>query len=326
MENLLSFRHGSKDSKDIDMVYIFPKEPSSKECVQFSEKLKDEDVNIITLKNNFVSFSYKGSPDETNNSLLATVPKFEQKFKLPIEKKVQRIVPLKVCNTILSILIIIRKYEFYREGTIEVLSSFDFEKRRKYLNTVDFTKLKLTIEEIKYLAFRLGQTIALIYGKEIYTKIELGEMFDDLNPLLKREENTQNLKILNQYSGIFLKELEGVKVQKKGNLHIFWNECEIKNFYQSQSRGIVIDLKHEKLVYFPLTFDYKEPQDKINDNGKYLYIFHHEHNYYQFKEGEMFQKVTKYMKLNYENFHYILKDKETIIYKRDRFSFELIKN
>lgn len=329
MDELPFFRHGSKDSKDKDIVYIFPKEPSNKECVQFSEKFQDQDINIITLKNNFVTFSFKGSPDESNNSLLATVTNFDQKFKLPIEKKVPRVVPLKVCNTILSVLIIIRKHELYRDVTIEALSSFDFEKRRKFLYSVDFSKIMLSIEEMKFLAFRLGQTISLIQGKELYSKGEIMEMFKDLSTILKREENDSNSLVLNQFLKIFLKEIEGVKIQRKGALHIFWCELEIKNFYHSQCRGCVIDLKLEKLVYFPLTFEFKDPdwpKDSITDKNKYLYVFHHENSYYQFKEGEMFQKTTKFLKLKYDDYYFIMKDKETVIYKRDNSSLEITRN
>ena len=64
MENF--YIHGSKNSNDIDIVYIAEKEPANKECLDFV-KDKMEDVNIITLFNHQVKFCFKGLPDEVNN-------------------------------------------------------------------------------------------------------------------------------------------------------------------------------------------------------------------------------------------------------------------
>lgn len=58
-ENVVAkYRHGSKDSVDVDVVYVFDSVPPHKECVEFAKS--DEDRNIITVTNGFVDFCFKG--------------------------------------------------------------------------------------------------------------------------------------------------------------------------------------------------------------------------------------------------------------------------
>jgi hypothetical protein len=54
------YRHGSKDSVDIDVVFVMENVPSHKDCLQFVQD-EQEDRNIITLKDGVVDFCFKGN-------------------------------------------------------------------------------------------------------------------------------------------------------------------------------------------------------------------------------------------------------------------------
>lgn len=86
------FVHGSHDSQDIDVVYVFPELPSPSECRQFCCGVA-EDRNLISIRRGFVLDCHRGSPDELTNSLFETLPLHVQPFPNPFHRKVRRVVP-----------------------------------------------------------------------------------------------------------------------------------------------------------------------------------------------------------------------------------------
>lgn len=93
------FRHGSEDSKDEDVFYLFDKKPSHKECLQFCSG-SSEDRNIIVVENGVVVDAFRGQIDEVNNGLLMTYGSHKQDFPNPVKFAVHRVVPVKVAETI----------------------------------------------------------------------------------------------------------------------------------------------------------------------------------------------------------------------------------
>ena len=53
------YRHGSPDSKDVDVYYAFPSMPSVKECSLFVAGTA-EDRNVIVINKGVITGSYKG--------------------------------------------------------------------------------------------------------------------------------------------------------------------------------------------------------------------------------------------------------------------------
>src|SRR5690606_31949531 len=101
---------------------------------------------------------------------------------------------------------------------------------------------------------RIGQTLALMNGKEIYTKKGLIDFYPELKSMLDRVENTIpgfDGQILNKYRDMLLKEMQQVSVIKKGDFHIFYVKpgVEITNLYGYQSRGLVIDCVNDQLLH-----------------------------------------------------------------------------
>jgi hypothetical protein len=322
------FVHGSQNSVDKDVVYIFKEIPTHVDCLNFC-KQKQDDVNLVCVKNNFVVFSFKGLVDETNNALLNTVPLHEQEFEFPKLNKMTRIVPLKVSSTILAILVTIRRKEC-KDIVVDSLKSFDLSERIKTLKGIDFSKLTLSKDEIKFIAFRLGQTLALIQGKEIYTKDDLKDKYPNLSNHLQRKDDP-DVSILNEMRDFLMDEIKDVKILKTGSLSVFWSSKN-HNFYHLQSRGIAIDIQKEKLIYFPLCAKNQElncswPSDDVHfdDFEKSYNIFTHESKILSVNEKEIIKIKKIKSKLNFEEHFHVFKNEnlKELIIKRSRLDLKI---
>lgn len=163
----------------------------------------------------------------------------------------------------------------YRE-LVKLAINSTFDCRLKTLGKIDFTKCcdELKTDDCKYIAFQLAITIALMRGKEIYTKQSAAEMFPDLKPFIYRDEKTmrQNLKIINKYRDVFLRELSDINLQQKDNLLHCSVKKEVKEWtpMKCQCNGLVITYDTEELLAFP--FDHQQPIENpswIMDNLEY---------------------------------------------------------
>ena len=84
---MLKYIHGSEDSLDTDVFYVFDKIPSFAECRKFCSEDPNENRNIITIKNGIVEQCFIGTPDEINNGLLDTYKLHPQTCELKIEHR-----------------------------------------------------------------------------------------------------------------------------------------------------------------------------------------------------------------------------------------------
>lgn len=206
---MIKYIHGSEDSTDVDVFYAFNELPSKEECKKFCSADPTENRNIIVVKNGIVSACYKGTADECNNSLLRTYELHNQEFPLIIEHPVKRDITAKVVRAIRIILSNISR-SHYRVQIKKALIS-PFVDRINVLknidcSTIDFSTLRhsMTREDIlKVMAFQIGQTLALIKGKELYTKSEVAKMYPSLKQFLYRDKNS-NLNDLNKALNEFL--------------------------------------------------------------------------------------------------------------------------
>lgn len=197
---------GSGDSLDIDVVYIFDVMPDLQECKSFCSE-KDENRNIVCINNGIVTESYKGTKDEMNNVIYNTFHLHKQILKEnPIKHLVKRDLALKSIRTVRGLLSSLSRTE-YREDIKKALKSNDWIFKLDVLLNIDFNNIKdfikdNQVETFKFLAFQVGQTLALIYGKEIYTKKDLADLYPILNDFLYRKENI-NEEQLNSFYKFF---------------------------------------------------------------------------------------------------------------------------
>ncbi len=191
---LIRYVHGSEDSTDTDVIYVFDKLPSISECKRFCDGNKNENGNIIVVKDGEVACAYKGSIDEVNNSLLHTYPLHRQQHPLVITHPIKRDVILKDIRVVRKILSELSRSR-HRVKIKKALRG-DWKQRLDTLRDIDYTAIDFSSELknlskkdfFKTLAFQMGQAIALHEGKELYTKREISEYFPELEKCLKRED------------------------------------------------------------------------------------------------------------------------------------------
>jgi hypothetical protein len=76
--------HGSENSLDVDAYVLVPQALGFKEAKSLCDSFKQINANLLYVENGQVSWCYKGTIDECNNSILATYSLHHQQFANPI--------------------------------------------------------------------------------------------------------------------------------------------------------------------------------------------------------------------------------------------------
>jgi hypothetical protein len=247
-----SVRFGSHDSIDRDVLYRVERLPGTQECKALCIH-PSENRNLVVIQEGVVAECFKGLPDETNNALYHTYHLHDQHSPNLVTQPVLRNVPLKVVRATRLTLSLLAKTP-YRAEIKEALSSKNLAQRLEVLSKIDFSKLELSADVLKSIAFQLGQTNALVDGHELYTKQSVQAYASDLADLIARRSGS--LQALNEARDALLDRLHGVYVRQKGelNLLMYGNALAIKewNLYARQCRGMIIDMEKERCVSFPM--------------------------------------------------------------------------
>ncbi len=205
-DKIIRYIHGSEDSTDVDVIYVFDSLPGIADCKRFCDGNGNENGNIIVVKNGVVASAFKGSVDEVNNALFYTYPLHSQEFPLIIQRPVERDVMLKDIKVVRKILSSFSRTQF-RCNIKESLRS-DWGKRLYTLenldyNSIDFSSISKTSKEdlLKTLAFQIGQAIALHEGVELYTKRAIADYFPELKDCLYRVASSSDIiiKFIHRY-------------------------------------------------------------------------------------------------------------------------------
>lgn len=122
MEIIAKYIHGSEDSLDTDVYYVVKELPSFSECRAFCSANKEENRNLIVIKNGVVTNCFIGTNDEINNALIDTYQLHEQEYPLLITKRVSRDIPLKAIRVSRGILSLLSRTQ-YRSEIKEALKS-----------------------------------------------------------------------------------------------------------------------------------------------------------------------------------------------------------
>jgi hypothetical protein len=218
-----------------------------------SSSQAESNRNLVVVKEGVVADCYKGLPDETNNAIFYTYHQHAQEAPNFVSQAVTRITPLKVVRASRVILSLLSKTE-HRAEIKDSLRSLNAARRLEVLGRIDFTKLDLSPDTLKTIAFQLGQTNALIEGHELYTKQEVQSYAPAVADLIARRSGA--LHALNELRDDLLEKVDGVYVRQKGalNLFMYGNALAIDSWstYARQSRGMIIDMARERCVSFPM--------------------------------------------------------------------------
>lgn len=223
------------------------------------QKKKKEDRNVFAVnEENNVCDVYRGLVDEVQNQLLHTTPLHKQQFNLPFSKPIPRIVPAKCLSSVRHILVVLRKYQAYRDQIVKTLQKNDFlamfsvfseMKFSNFATQTSTTTLEIEKDDLKVVVFHLTQTLALINGKQLFTKKELCAQFPECEPFIYRKEidSKSAIKILQNLCDKLVSEMKRVQIRKKGDFQSLWLDPLIvaQNHFEMQSFGTVIDFKRE---------------------------------------------------------------------------------
>lgn len=235
-DNIIRYIHGSEDSIDVDVFYVFDDMPSLTFCQLFCDD-KNENRNIITIENEIVTNCFKGTIDEVNNGLYYTYSLHPQTYDLLVNRIVERDVLIKIIRVVRCILSHCSRTK-YRDMVKNTLRSYSWKDRLKILRSIDFENINDfgkngTLKDIyKIFAFQLGQVLGLLQGVELYTKKDISNGYPQLEKYLYRQQT--DFFFLDNHLKIFLSYCESLEVKEKDEI------CYFKDFNKS------IDLRREK--------------------------------------------------------------------------------
>ena len=199
---MIRYVHGSKDSTDLDVIYIVEEMPSFIDCQHFCKLDPTENRNIAVITDGVVTESFKGRPDEVNNALLDTYWLHTQQFPLLITRKLPRDVLLKDITVVRKLISPLTKTSMRPQIKKALHGGWSDRVAALKATCLDWPELesipKMPKKELlKSYAFQIGQAMGLHTGVELYTKTDIAEQFPQLKPYLYREdasvEDLQNM-------------------------------------------------------------------------------------------------------------------------------------
>lgn len=217
-DSVIRYVHGSEDSTDVDVMYVFDTLPSTTECKAFCDG-KEENGNIIVVRDGVVIASYKGSVDEVNNGLFYTYKLHKQDFPLIVKRAVKRDIILKDIKALRKILSEFTRTQYRKEVKEALRGGWKdkiFMLKRLDYKAIDFSNNTKTnkINLFKSFAFQLGQAIALHEGVELYTKNDIINYFPPLADYIQRKEASIDNIVSFIYR--FASILEKIPVKEQG--------------------------------------------------------------------------------------------------------------
>lgn len=202
--------HGSEDSLDLDAFRIVPEPMERSVAKRLCDSFKDENANLIAIKDGAVYWCYKGTADECNNAILATYGLHEQSEACPITRRAERSYATKMMRCVRGLLSHCSRTNL-RQEIKRALKSSSWDEKTAALGMIDLTKIddfekNATTEVHKFFAFQMGQTAALLAnGTELFTKGAVSEAYPELAPYLARSGASP--KALQDFMSEFVKTL-----------------------------------------------------------------------------------------------------------------------
>lgn len=218
---IAKYIHGSQDSNDIDIIYVLDRIPEFREAQELCAAGNEEDNrNVMHISNGVVDYVFKGSIDEVNNAIYSTYDLHEQEYPLLIEHRVERDIPIKILRSVRIILSHLSRCQYRQE--IKSALKGNWSQKMAVLNTLNLHEIDWSLIEEnskmdalstrKTIAFQIGQTMALIFGHEFYTKNDIAKHYPLLRRALYREDSAYALYGLNFMLKCFSGILRNIRV------------------------------------------------------------------------------------------------------------------
>lgn len=192
---------GSKSSEDFDVCFFVEKIGTIEENKRLLKDRLDPTINtaklvnsnLAVIKDGQVSACFKGDSDELNNALFHTYALHQQMHSQQIIRTVERNIPIKIERCLRTVISYFSRTDIrpivkdvLRKGIHEKVQFLDQLNLKKY---TDFGKNGTKIEVYKSISFQLGQTMALLNNKEVFTKEDIAHNYPQLLSYLFRQES-----------------------------------------------------------------------------------------------------------------------------------------
>lgn len=170
-----------------------------------SQKLKNKPLNgnLAVAKNGTMVDVYKGTIDECNNSCYQTYDLHKQFHPNQITRNIERDVWLKILRTARVLLSFYSRTEIRSEVKKalkgDALDKLEILKGINIIKQPPSNKNIKLVDIYKTIAFQLGQTNALYFGEELYTKEDIIKNYKELEPFLNRETSGDLLNLVRQF-------------------------------------------------------------------------------------------------------------------------------
>lgn len=197
---------GSSDSEDTDILVIVDEPITSiQQCREICNTYLPLDSNLATVENGELTWVFKGTVDEVNNSILDTYYNLDQFYSCPVKNRLIRDKELKVQRCVRGLLSMCSRTK-YRENVKQALKSEDMVYKFDVLCSINFNEInefpkKGNIKDVyKFIGFQLAQTISLLRGFQKYTKESVCEIHGTtkLKPFIYKEDNV-NPTVINEH-------------------------------------------------------------------------------------------------------------------------------
>lgn len=215
---------GSENSLDLDVMFWVSEVPENIQAARdlcrvlaqaFQEKKgisEKINANIAKVEEGRIVAIFKGIISESNNALFYTYSLHKQDFPNQIRVVLPRDIEEKLHRTVRVLLSFLTKT--VERSKVKLALQGDFLQKIKVLREINLCEYEneaalgytnSLVDFQKTFAFQIGQTLALMEGKELFTKNEIAAYLPDLQPYLNRDEGISNY-ILQQYLSLFIQK------------------------------------------------------------------------------------------------------------------------
>ncbi|ARS38255.1 hypothetical protein CA265_00550 [Sphingobacteriaceae bacterium GW460-11-11-14-LB5] len=237
------YRFGSASSNDIDILIDHPQALGAESDKELYQNLKRKfpeiahwDINIIQIDNGKITKSIpsKGSIDAVHNSLADTYALHKQAHAFPLIGRQKRNILLaiiKCTKTLLTIFKITKRKEYYKHDLRPIVINGNFEQILNKINQLNFSESlfddpQRNLDTYKSLIFRVGQTISLINGIEVYTKEDFKKYYPDLANIIDRKI-IDIVPLFSKYLNLLTEEIKFLGIKQTLKNVIQYDETEI---------------------------------------------------------------------------------------------------
>ncbi len=221
---------GSPDSQDIDVFVLIGEEVVSPMkhhiavnlCKSYTKRVASQlsvdedllDVNLCKVKDGVMVWCAKGYSDESNNALLATYDKHQQRHPCFVTRKMDRVLDYKIHRAIRCFLGSLDRSQYRADIQLILKANKNLGQRILLVESLDLLNLNWSktinvADKMKKAVVQILQCLALFSGKELFSKQELRDYYPCMTPFIDRKSpKLEDYTALHELIIVFIKNIK----------------------------------------------------------------------------------------------------------------------